>query len=103
MIQLGIGLCCLINSTKSHVDLSVKPFLAFAILAEYSFFHSPQELAKMFTNLETSSQWTAIKNAVNQLNLEKKTIKSEIEQANLKEKILQIVLDNRFVSPIVLP
>jgi hypothetical protein len=72
-------------------------------LAEYSFFHSPKELAKMFTDLGTSSQWAAIKKAVNQLNLEKKAIRSDIEQASLKEKILQIALDNRLVSAVVLP
>jgi hypothetical protein len=103
IIQLGIGLCCLFNSKKSHIDLSTKSCPAYAILAEYSFFQSPQKLAKMLTNLGTSSQWTAIKKAVNQLNLEKKTIWLEIEGDGLKEKILQIALDNRLVSVVVLP
>jgi hypothetical protein len=57
----------------------------------------------MFTDLGTSSQWTAVKEAVSQLNLEKKIIRSEIERASLKEKILQIALDNRLVSAVVLP
>jgi hypothetical protein len=56
----------------------------------------------MFTDLQTSSQWTAIKEAVNQLNLEKKIIRSGTEQASLEEKILQIALDNRLVSAVVL-
>jgi hypothetical protein len=95
-------LCCPFNSTKSHVDLFVKPFLAYAILAEYAFFHSPQELVKMFTDLGTFSQWTAIKEAVNQLNLDKKIIRSGIGRHSLTEKILQIALDNRLVSAVVL-
>jgi hypothetical protein len=81
----------------------VKCFPAYAILAEYSVLHSPQELAKMFTDLGTSAQWTAIKKAVNQLNLEKKIIISRIGRQCLTEKILQIALDNRLVSAVLLP
>jgi hypothetical protein len=102
--QLGIGMCCLLfNSKKCHIDLSVNFCPALVILAEYSFFHSPQELAKMLSDLGASSQWAAIKEAVNQLHLEKKSIKSRIERDSLEKKILQIALDNRLVSAIVLP
>jgi HEPN domain-containing protein len=102
--QLGIGMCCLLfNSKKFYIDLSVKSCLALAILADYSFFHSLQELAKMLSDLESSSQWSAIKEAVNQLHLEKKTLRSEIGRDSLEKKILQIALDNRLVRATVLP
>jgi hypothetical protein len=88
---------------KCHIDLSVKSCLAITILAEYSFFHSPQELAKMLSDLGASSQWAAIKEAVNQLHLEKKIIRSGIGRDSLGKKILHIALDNHLVSAIVLP
>jgi hypothetical protein len=77
----------------------VYPLLAFAILAEYSFFHSPKELAKMVTDLGTSSQWVAIKTAVSQLELNRKTLKSEMGRESLCNSITQIALANRLVSP----
>jgi hypothetical protein len=70
-------------------------------LADYSFFHSPEELANMLTELGTSLQWAAIKEAVDELYLGKIILRSRIEKSNLGEKILQIAIDNRLVSEIV--
>jgi hypothetical protein len=70
-------------------------------LAEYSFFHTPEELAKMLIDVGTSSQWAAIKEAVSQLELKRNTLRSKRGRDNLMESILQIALDNRLVSIIV--
>jgi hypothetical protein len=70
-------------------------------LAEYSFFHTDEELAKMLMDLGTSSHWSAIKEAVGHLELKRKTLRSKIGRDSLMENIVQIALDNRLVSIIV--
>ena len=78
----------------------IYPVSAFAILAEYSFFHSPEELAKMVTDLGNSSHWAAIKKAVSQLEIQRKTLKSQRASDSLEKAIIQIALANRLVSAI---
>ena len=72
---------------------------AIIILADFSHFHSPDELDHMLTNLQTSPCWAAIKKAVNDLNLKKRFMKlAQDEEATLEKEIIQIVLKNRLVS-----
>jgi hypothetical protein len=70
-------------------------------LAEYSFFHTPEELAKMLMDLGTSSHWSVIKEAVGHLEIDRKTLRSRIGRHSLMESIVQIALDNRLVSVIL--
>jgi hypothetical protein len=68
-----------------------------AILAEYSFHHSEDMLAKMLSQLtefEASSHWATIKVAVNKLHLDKTSFSSDNAKKILGEKILQITLAN---------
>jgi hypothetical protein len=81
-----------------HIDISFKLYTAIAILAEYSVFHTNEILAKKLTDLGSSSKWAAIKEAVSQLDIEKKTFKSKDNRNRLQKSILQIVLANRLVS-----
>ena len=71
---------------------------AIIILADFSHFHSPDELDHMLTNLQTSPCWAALKKAVNDLNLKKRFMQSHDEEATLEKEIIQIVLKNRLVS-----
>ena len=54
----------------------------------------------MVTDLGTSSHWAAIKKAVSQLEIKRKTLASKRARDSLKEAIVQIALANRFVSAI---
>ncbi|KAF8237336.1 hypothetical protein L208DRAFT_545798 [Tricholoma matsutake] len=73
-------------------------FLAMAILAEYSFNHSPEMLAKKYTEFWLSSNWVAIKEGGRKLHIKKSTLKSEADQEGLQHTILNIALTNRFVE-----
>ncbi|KAF8236680.1 hypothetical protein L208DRAFT_1390454 [Tricholoma matsutake] len=66
-----------------------------AILAEYSFSHSPEMLAKKYTEFWLSSNWVAIKEAVRKLHIKKSTL--EADQEGLQCTILNIALTNQFV------
>ena len=54
----------------------------------------------MVTDLGTSSHWAAIKEAVSQLEIKRKTVKSQSARVSLEQAIIQIALANRFVSAI---
>lgn len=56
----------------------------------------------MLINLETSPYWASIKKAVDELHVDKKTIKSESGREGLQDAIFQIALDNRLVGGIIL-
>lgn len=68
-----------------------------AIFAEYSFNHSPEMLAKKYTEFWLSSNWVAIKEAVRKLHIKKSTLKSEADREGLQHTILNIALTNQFV------
>ena len=81
-----------------HSNQFVQTSQAIIILADFSYFHLPDELDQMLTNLQTSSCWAAIKKAVNDLNLKKRFMQSQDDEAPLEKEIIQIVLKNRLVS-----